>query len=135
MHPIIKKYEEKKIEGLKHNIVDKNFKVGDTLKIQTTIKDGEKQWKQTSQGVCISKRNKGLASSYSIKRTEKDTSIILTFPLYMNDVSVDVLKKGKVRRSKLYYLQRCSRKKGEIKAMLPTKAKKNIQNVEGASEK
>lgn len=121
MNPLVKVFEKKQIEALNVNLSDKNFKVGDTVKVQLVVQEKGKKWVQTTEGVCISISKKGIASSYTIRRIDKACAITVSFPLYHPDVTCEVLKRGKVRRAKLYYLERTSNKKGEIKSILPQK--------------
>jgi large subunit ribosomal protein L19 len=125
-HPLVEKFNEKQIAELRTKIEPKEFNVGDTLRVEV-VSDSEKKSITTSQGVCISKTSKGIASSFVIRRLEKDCEIKMRFPVWGEGIRCTVVKRGKVRRAKLYYLERVSRKKGEIKQILPSKKIKGDQ--------
>ncbi|WP_342262080.1 50S ribosomal protein L19 [Alphaproteobacteria bacterium endosymbiont of Tiliacea citrago] len=128
MHPLVKKFEEKKLSQLKDKIDIKNIRVGDTLRVKLSVEEKGKKWVQTSEGVCIRVIKKGLSSTFTIRRVEKETSILMSFSPIFQDLHVDVLSRGKVRRAKLYYLERCSGKKGRLKALTHDQVKKLEKN-------
>lgn len=117
MHPLVKQFEAKKLNALAEKFNLKKIRVGDTLKVKLSVEEKGKKWVQTSEGVCIKIIKKGLSSTFTIRRVEKETSILMTFSSVFQDLSVDILSRGKVRRSKLYYIDRCSGKKGRLKAL------------------
>lgn len=123
MHPLVRAFEKKQMEALSQEINHKQFRAGDTLKVTVQIEEKGKKWTQTSEGVCISKVNKGIASNFIIRRLDSNGAVKMRFPLWLTGINVEVLKRGKVRRAKLYYLENCSRKAGRIKELMP---KRNI---------
>lgn len=124
MHPLVKQFEEKKLSALENKFDLKRIRVGDTLRVKLSVEEKGKKWVQTSEGVCIRVIKKGLSSSFSIRRVEKETAIIMAFSPVFQNLTVDILSRGRVRRSKLYYLARCSGKKGRIRALSHEQVKK-----------
>lgn len=118
---LMKAYEDKQFSALQEKIKHPDFKAGDTLKITIDIEESGKKWVQTCEGVCIARTNKGLASSFIIRRLESSGAIEMRFPYYGEGINIQVLRRGKVRRAKLYYLKHCSRKAGRIKELAPRK--------------
>jgi len=121
MHQIVKAFEAKQIEQVGTKVSHPSFKAGDTLKITVDIEESGKKWTQTCEGVCIARVNKGIASNFIIRRLESSGAIEMRFPLYVEGINIQVLRRGKVRRAKLFYLAHCSRKAGRIKELAPKK--------------
>lgn len=124
MHPVVAAFEKKQIEELSKKVEHPSFKAGDTLKVIIDIEESGKKWVQTCEGVCISVVQKGIASNFVVRRLESSGAIEMRFPMYATGIKIQVLKRGRVRRAKLYYLQHCSRKAGRIKELAPTKVAK-----------
>jgi large subunit ribosomal protein L19 len=89
---------------------------GDTVKVSTKVVEGDKERTQAFQGVVIGVRNSGAGSSFTVRRVAYGVGVERTFPLYSPRVEkVEVLRHGKVRRAKLYYLRGLSAKASRIK--------------------
>ena len=89
---------------------------GDTVKVSTRVVEGDKERIQVFQGVIIRIRNSGAGSSFTVRRVTYGVGVERTFPLYSPLVDkVEVVRHGKVRRAKLYYLRGLSAKKARIK--------------------
>ena len=94
------------------------FNVGDTVKVWIRVVEGNKSRLQGFQGVVIRKKGKGIESTFTVRRVSMDVGVERTFPLYSPNVEkIDVLKRGKVRRSKLYYLRERRGKAARIKEL------------------
>lgn len=124
MHPLVKQFEAKKLDALKSDFNFKKIRVGDTLRVKLSVEEKGKKWVQTSEGVCIRIIKKGLSSTFTIRRVEKDTSILMTFSPVFQNLTAEVIARGKVRRARLYYLDRCSGKQGRLKALSHDQVKK-----------
>jgi large subunit ribosomal protein L19 len=82
------------------------FAVGDTVKVHVIIKEGDKERIQVFRGDVISKRGTGLGASFTVRKVSFGVGVERIFPLHGKSVKrVEVIKKGKVRRAKLYYLR------------------------------
>ncbi len=89
---------------------------GDTVKVSTKVVEGDKERIQVFQGVVIRIRNSGAGSSFTVRRVAYGVGVERTFPLHSPLVDkVEVVRHGKVRRAKLYYLRGLSAKKARIK--------------------
>ncbi len=109
----IKKHYEEKIR--KEKTIPK-FSVGDTVKVWIRVIEGNKSRLQGFQGVVIRKKGKGIEATFTVRRVSMDVGVERIFPLYGPTVEkVDVIKKGKVRRAKIYYIRERRGKSARIK--------------------
>ena len=89
---------------------------GDTVKVSTKVVEGDKERTQVFQGVVIKVRHSGAGSSFTVRRVTYGVGVERTFPLYSPRVEkVEVVRRGKTRRAKLYYLRGLSAKASRIK--------------------
>ncbi len=110
------KYIEKQLSVLKKGKDIPDFKPGDTLKIHNKIVDESNERVQIFEGVCIAKTNSGLGSTFKVKKISCGMCFEKTFPLYSPLVAkIEVLRRGKVRRAKLYYMRELVGKAARIK--------------------
>lgn len=92
-----------------------DFAVGDTLKVFVKVKEGEKTRVQAFEGVCIARHNKGIGSSFTVRKISFGEGVERVFPLYSPVLDkIDVLRRGDVRRAKLYYLRGLTGKAARI---------------------
>ena len=83
-----------------------DFSAGDTLRVQVRIKEGERERLQAFEGVCIGRSGGGLNESFTVRKISFGEGVERVFPLYSPNVAaIEVKKKGRVRRAKLYYLR------------------------------
>ena len=123
MNEIIKNYEQSQIQQILKSSKVSDFAPGDTVKVNVKIKEGNKERVQAFQGVCIGKKNNGLNSSFTVRKISFGEGVERTFALYSPIVgSIKVVRSGKVRRAKLYYLRD---RKGKS-ARIAEKIKKKI---------
>ncbi len=108
-------FEAKQAEG--KNIPD--FRAGDTLRVAVTIKEGDKTRIQNFEGVCISKRGQGTGETFIVRKIGANSvGVERIFPLYSDSIdSITVLRRGKVRRAKLFYLRGRKGKAAKIKEL------------------
>ncbi len=93
-----------------------SFNVGDTVKVHVVIKEGEKQRIQIFQGNVITKRGSGLGASFTVRKISFGIGVERIFPLHsMMIKKIEVVRRGKVRRSKLYYLRELKGKAARLK--------------------
>ncbi|MBQ2252767.1 MAG: 50S ribosomal protein L19 [Clostridia bacterium] len=82
------------------------FNIGDTVRVHNRIKEGERQRIQMFEGTVIAKKNGGISETFTVRRISYGVGVEKTFPLHSPNVeAVDVIRKGRVRRAKLYYLR------------------------------
>ena len=92
------------------------FKAGDTVKVQVKIKEGDKERIQTFQGVVIQRRGAGLGATFTVRKVTAGVGVERVFPLHSPNLSkIEVIKEGKVKRAKLYYLRKLKGKSARIK--------------------
>jgi len=102
---------------------------GDTVKVSIKVVEGDKERIQTFQGVVIRIRNSGAGSSFTVRRVAYGVGVERTFPIYSPLVEkVEVVRHGKVRRAKLYYLRGLSAKKARIREKRTAKESKAEQD-------
>ncbi|MFY0639222.1 50S ribosomal protein L19 [Maricaulis maris] len=83
-----------------------DFSAGDTLRVHVRIKEGERERIQVFEGVCIARNGGGLNESYTVRKISFGEGVERVFPLYSPNVEqIEIKRKGKVRRAKLYYLR------------------------------
>ena len=103
---IIENIEKEQMEKLLEGKELPNFKPGDTLKVHTKVKEGDRERIQIYEGVCIARKNDGLNSSFTVRKISFGEGVERVFPLYSPNVAkIEVSRIGKVRRAKLYFLR------------------------------
>jgi large subunit ribosomal protein L19 len=96
----------KTVLDLKPNDNVPEFRPGDTVRVHAKVVEGERERSQAFEGVVIRRRNAGSSSNFTVRRVAHDVGVERTFPIYSPRLEkVDVLRRGKVRRAKLYYLR------------------------------
>ena len=118
---IIKQLEQEEIARLGKVIPD--FAPGDTVIVGVNVVEGTRKRVQVFEGVVIAKRNKGLNSSFIVRKVSNGEGVERTFQLYSPLIaSIEVKRRGDVRRAKLYYLRDRSGKSARIKEKLVARA-------------
>lgn len=114
MTNLIKQLEKEQIEKLGKKVPD--FKAGDTVKVMCKIvEDKGRERLQAYEGVCIARSNDGLNSTVTIRKISFGEGVERIFPIYSPNVaSIEVVRRGKVRRAKLYYIRNLFGKKARI---------------------
>jgi large subunit ribosomal protein L19 len=98
-----------------------NFQVGDTVRVHVKIKEGDKERIQIFEGVVIARRNGDLRSSFTVRKISFGQGVERIFPLHSPVIDkIEVSKRGKVRRAKLYYLRGLKGKAAKIKEVKTT---------------
>ena len=121
---LIKQLEQEEIARLTEGKTIPDFGPGDTVVIQVKVKEGTRERLQAYEGVVISKRNRGLNSSFIVRKISSGEGVERTFQTYSPLLaSIDVKRRGDVRRAKLYYLRQRSGKSARIKEKLNYKPK------------
>ncbi|SFZ75877.1 50S ribosomal protein L19 [Chitinimonas taiwanensis] len=117
---LIAKLEQEEIARLGKTLPE--FAPGDTVIVQVKVKEGNRERLQAYEGVVIAKRNRGLNSSFIVRKISSGEGVERTFQTYSPLVaSVEVKRRGDVRRAKLYYLRDRSGKSARIKEKLPAR--------------
>lgn len=115
MSNVIKQYEKEQIEKLTEKKEVPEFRAGDTVRVSVRVIDGATERLQAYEGVVIAKRNKGLTSSFVVRKVSHGEGVERRFLTYSPIVAkIDVVKRGVVRRAKLFYLRDLSGKAARI---------------------
>ncbi len=119
---LIAQLEQEEIARLGKTIPE--FAPGDTVVVQVKVKEGSRERLQAYEGVVIAKRNRGLNSSFIVRKISSGEGVERTFQTYSPLVAaIEVKRRGDVRRAKLYYLRERSGKSARIKEKLTRKTK------------
>ena len=95
------------------------FNIGDTVEVQNKIKEGSRERIQLFDGLVIAKKNGGIAETFTVRKMAYGIGVEKTFPLHSpNVVKVDVTRRGKVRRAKLYYVRERVGKAAKVKELI-----------------
>lgn len=119
---LIQTLEQEEIQRLNKTIPD--FSPGDTVVVGVNVVEGNKSRVQAYEGVVIAKRNRGLNSAFTVRKISSGEGVERTFQTYSPLIaSIEVKRRGDVRRAKLYYLRGLTGKKARIKEKLPSRVK------------
>ena len=103
---LIQEYEAGEIARLSGLRAVPTFAPGDTLRVSVKVVEGERTRVQAFEGVCIARSNKGLSSNFTVRKISYGEGVERVFPLYAPTVAdITVVRRGDVRRAKLYYLR------------------------------
>jgi large subunit ribosomal protein L19 len=131
MADIIKMLEEEEIVRLGKTVPD--FAPGDTVVIGVNVVEGTRKRVQSYEGVVIAKRNRGLNSSFIVRKISSGEGVERTFQTYSPLIaSIEVKRRGDVRRAKLYYLRERSGKSARIKEKLFSREKEVMAPADDA---
>jgi len=101
-------------EGLKNDIPD--FAAGDTLRVMVRVREGDKERLQAFEGVCVSRRGGGIDETFTVRKLSAGVGVERIFPLHAPTISsIEMVRRGRVRRAKLYYLRALSGKGARIR--------------------
>lgn len=101
-------------EQLKSNIPD--FAIGDTVKVHVKVKEGTRERIQMFEGTVMKKQNGGLRETFTVRRVSYGVGVEKTFPLHSPVIdAIEIVRKGKTRRAKLYYLRERVGKSAKVK--------------------
>ena len=106
--------ETVKREGLREEIPD--FRPGDTVRVSVRVREGEKERLQAFEGVCIARRGGGISETFTVRKVSGGIGVERVFPLHSPLVAkIEVVRRGRVRRAKLYYLRKLAGKAARIR--------------------
>ena len=103
---LLQKIEQAEVARLTEGRTVPEFSPGDTLRVNVKVVEGTRERVQAYEGVCIARKNAGLNSSFTVRKISYGEGVERVFPLYSPRIdSIEVVRKGDVRRAKLYYLR------------------------------
>ena len=101
-------------EGLKTNIAA--FAPGDTVRVMVRVREGDKERLQAFEGVCIGRRGGGINETFTVRKISAGVGVERIFPLHSPSIAeIEMVRKGRVRRAKLYFLRRLAGKAARIR--------------------
>lgn len=112
---IIDQINEEQIQDLTKDKEIPDFAPGDTVRVNVRVVEGARERVQAFEGVCIARKSDGLNSAFTVRKISYGEGVERVFPLYSPRLeSIDVIRRGKVRRAKLYYLRGRTGKRARI---------------------
>lgn len=130
---LIQQLEQEEIARLGKTIPD--FAPGDTLVVNVNVVEGDRKRVQAFEGVVIAKRNRGLNSSFIVRKISSGEAVERTFQTYSPLIaSMEVKRRGAVRRAKLYYLRDLTGKAARIREKLPARKVQQKDTAAAAAE-
>jgi len=103
---VIEQLEQEQLGKLTADKAVPAFAPGDTLRVNVKVREGSRERVQAFEGVCIARRNRGLNSAFTVRKLSYGEGVERVFPLYSPRIeSIEVVRRGDVRRAKLYYLR------------------------------
>ena len=113
---IIQQLEAEQVQKLVEKRPVPEFSPGDTLRVNVKVVEGTRERVQAYEGVCIARKNAGVNSSFTVRKISYGEGVERVFPLYSPRIdSIELVRKGAVRRAKLYYLRERSGKSARIR--------------------
>ncbi|MXP09749.1 50S ribosomal protein L19 [Pseudoblastomonas halimionae] len=123
---LIQTLEAEAIDHLGKDIPE--FRPGDTVRVGVRVKEGERERIQNFEGVCIARSNRGMGSNFTVRKMSFGEGVERVFPLYSPNVdSLTVVRRGAVRRAKLYYLRGRTGKSARIAERRDTRPAKDAK--------
>ncbi len=132
---IIQEIEQEHLAGIAGDKEIPDFSPGDTVRVNVRVVEGNRERVQAFEGVCIARRNAGLNSSFTVRKLSYGEGVERVFPLYSPRVeSIEIVRRGKVRRAKLYYLRGRTGKRARIVERTTGRGMKKAAAVEEVAE-
>ncbi len=112
MNNLVKQIEN---EGMKETVPE--FSIGDTVRVQQKIKEGDKERLQAFEGVVIARKNGGIRETFTVRKISYGVGVEKSFPVHSPKIaSIEVIRKGKPRRAKLYYVRELTGRAAKVKS-------------------
>ncbi|MDA0260788.1 MAG: 50S ribosomal protein L19 [Proteobacteria bacterium] len=134
----IQKLEQEHAEALAAKRAVPEFGAGDSLRVSVKVVEGARERVQVFEGVCIARKNRGINSSFTVRKISYGEGVERIFPLYSPNITdIEVFRRGAVRRAKLYYLRGLTGKRARITERpdwARAKAKKDAAAADAAAK-
>src|SRR5215472_5895241 len=112
---VLQTLDKEQVKKLTEGRAVPEFRPGDTLRVSVKVVEGERERVQAFEGVCIGRKNAGLNSNFTLRKISYGEGVERVFPLYSPRITaIEVVRRGKVRRAKLYYLRGLTGKAARI---------------------
>ena len=129
---LIQTLEAEQVAALSEGKTIPEFRPGDTLRVGVKVVEGDRSRVQMYEGVCIARANKGVNSNFTVRKISFGEGVERVFPLYSPIIdSIEVVRRGAVRRAKLYYLRGRRGKSARIAERRDTRPAKGTEKSEG----
>lgn len=102
---LLQQLEQEHLEKLTAGKTYPAFKAGDTVRVNVKVTEGERERTQAFEGVVIGRKNRGINSSFRVRKMSYGEGVERVFPLYSPNITIELIRQGRVRRAKLYYLR------------------------------
>lgn len=123
----LQQYEARNLETAAAQKEVPAFKAGDTVRVNVRIKEGANERIQAFEGVCIAKKTRGINSHFIVRKISNGEGVERLFPVYSPLIeSIEVVRKGDVRRAKLFYMRELTGKKARIKEKIVVKTAEEL---------
>ena len=120
---LLQQFESEQVARLSAARAVPEFQAGDTLRVMVRVQEGERTRVQAYEGVCIARSNRGINSNFTVRKLSYGEGVERVFPLYSPNIdSIEVVRRGAVRRAKLYYLRGRTGKSARIAERRDTRA-------------
>lgn len=111
---LLQQIEQEQLQQLCQDKQIPDFQAGDTVRVHVKVVEGERTRTQIYEGVVIGRRNRGLRSSFRVRKISSGEGVERVFQLYSPSINIEVVRLGRVRRAKLYYLRSRTGKSARI---------------------
>ena len=112
---VLQTLDQEQVKKLTEGRSVPDFAAGDTLRVSVKVVEGERERVQAFEGVCIARKNAGVNSNFTLRKISYGEGVERVFPLYSPRITaIEVVRRGKVRRAKLYYLRGLRGKRARI---------------------
>lgn len=111
---ILEQIEKEQIQKLMEGKTIPEFAPGDTVKVNVKVVEGNRERVQAFEGVCIARKNASINSAFTVRKISYGEGVERVFPLFSPKITIEVVRRGSVRRAKLYYLRNLQGKKARI---------------------
>lgn len=111
---LLQKIEAEQVNKLSIGKPQVDFRSGDTIRVAIKFKEGERERTQFFEGVVIGRKNRGINSTFRVRKISSGEGVERVFPLYSPNINIQLVRQGDVRRAKLYYLRNLTGKKARI---------------------
>lgn len=123
---LLQTFEHEQLKKLSDNKTIPDFQAGDTLKVLVKVVEGTRERVQAFEGICIARKNAGINSSFTVRKISYGEGVERVFPLYSPNIEIVLVRRGIVRRAKLYYLRGLTGKKARIAEKIVRKTGANM---------
>ncbi len=111
---LLQSLEQEQIIKLMQDKLIPDFRAGDTVRVHVKVVEGERQRVQPYEGVVLGRKDRGINSSFRVRKLSYGEGVERVFPLYSPNIRIELVRQGDVRRAKLYYLRGLTGKRARI---------------------